>query len=369
MSFKIARALLIALVGAGPYVGVALLFSSSAGAQSGSCASTSAPTGAATVSAASTSFGRVLVVGSGPDAGCSLYLLTSDQLHSLTGAPFACSDNANVRGKPCDTVLWPALLTDGAPIAGPGVNPGLLGTVTRTDLGLPGGSSIQQVTYAGWPCTGSSATKRPAKQKAPTWTNPVTTPPGIWYLLDPRRGIPATGPAQLELETAPVDGTGPEETVLAARMNDDFGQFPNASFPVYALSRGTARWWGDFRRHLRGRDSACEGQCAALWPPVLTSGWPEAGPGVDQRAIGVIFRPDGTQQVTYRGRPLYLFNDDAYIGGPSPVGTQGIYGAGALTASGVFNTRSHRSRRTASAPSHAKPRPTRSTGAFPSPMA
>ena len=49
---------------------------------------TSAPTGPATVSAASTtSYGRVLVVGSGPYAGCSLYLLTSDQLHALTGAP------------------------------------------------------------------------------------------------------------------------------------------------------------------------------------------------------------------------------------------------------------------------------------------
>ncbi|HJS93657.1 MAG TPA: hypothetical protein VJ741_05295 [Solirubrobacteraceae bacterium] len=49
-------------------------------------------------------------------------------------------------------------------------------------------------------------------------------------------------------------------------------------------------------------------------------------------------RPDGSQQVTYHGRPLYLFNKDAYVGGKSPVGTQGIYGAGDLTPSGVFNT-------------------------------
>jgi len=338
MRFKIARALLIALVGTGAYVSVALLFSSSAGAESSSCADTSAPTGPATVSAASTSFGRVLVVGSGPNAGCSLYLITSDQLHALTGAPFACSDNANVRGKPCDTVLWPALLTDGAPIAGPGVNPRLLGTVTRTDLGLPGVSSMEQVTYAGWPLYRFFRDETPGETEGANLNDPVTSPPGIWYLLNPRGGVPATGQAELDLETAPVDGTGPDQTVLAARMNNDYGQFPNASFPVYTLSRGGGRWWSDSRSHERGRDSACEGQCAVFWPPVLTSGRPEAGPGVDQHAIGIILRPDGTQQVTYHGRPLYLFNDDAYIGGASPVGTQGIYGAGAVTPSGVFNT-------------------------------
>ena len=68
---------------------VALLFSSPASAQTRPCSDdvTSAPTGPATVSAASTtSYGRVLVVGSGDYAGCSLYLLTSDQLHALSGA-------------------------------------------------------------------------------------------------------------------------------------------------------------------------------------------------------------------------------------------------------------------------------------------
>ena len=131
-------------------VAVAPQFSSPANAQSGpSCADpvTSAPTGRATVSAALTRYGKVLVVGSGDYAGCSLYLLTSDQLHALTGAPFACSDNSNAIGSPCDTVLWPALLTAGAPIAGRGVNPTLLGTVTRTDL--PGLGSVRRVTFTG----------------------------------------------------------------------------------------------------------------------------------------------------------------------------------------------------------------------------
>jgi predicted lipoprotein with Yx(FWY)xxD motif len=339
MRFKIARTVLIAMAGTGAYLGVALLFSSPTSAATNACSDSvaSAPNGPATVSAAWTpDYGRVLVVGSGPYQGCSLYLLTSDQLHALTGAPYACSDNPNVKKKPCDTVLWPALLTQGAPIAGPGVDPRLLGTVTRTDL--PGLGQVQQVTYAGWPLYRFFRDINPGDTVGADQNDPVTTPPGIWYLLNPRGGIPATGQAELELESAPLDGTGPVETVLAARMDNDYTPFPDTPFPVYTLSRHGGRDWGYFGSHRTGRASACQGTCAVFWPPVLTSGWPEAGPGVDQRAIGLILRPDGSEQVTYHGRPLYLFNQDAYVGGTSPVGTQGIYGAGAVTPSGVFNT-------------------------------
>jgi predicted lipoprotein with Yx(FWY)xxD motif len=339
MRFKIARAVLIALVGTGAYLCVACLFSSSASAATSPCSDpvTSVPTGPATVSAAWTpDYGRVLVVGSGAYQGCSLYLLTSDQLRALTGVPYACSDNPNVKNKPCDTILWPALLTEGAPIAGPGVNPRLLGTVTRTDL--PGLGTVQQVTYAGWPLYRFFRDEVPGETEGANLNDPVVTPAGIWYLLNPRGGIPATGQAELQLETARLDGTGPAETVLAARMNNEYIPFPDAGFPVYALSRDHGNWGDHFPGPGWGRESACPGTCAVFWPPVLTSGWPEAGPGADQHAIGVIVRPDGSLQVTYHERPLYLFNQDAYIGGASPVGTQGIYGAGALTPSGVFNT-------------------------------
>jgi predicted lipoprotein with Yx(FWY)xxD motif len=310
---------------------VALLFSSSASAQTRPCSDDvmSAPTGPATVSAASTtSYGRVLVVGSGDYAGCSLYLLTSDQLHALSGAQFACSDNTNVLRTPCDSDLWPALLTKGDPHAGPGVNPKLLGTVTRTDLDLPGVSSVKQVTYAGQPLYRFFLDQAAGDTQGANLDDPVTSPPGIWYLVDPRRGTPATGQAELQLETAPVTGTGLDETVLSARMNNDFSVFPNASFPAYTLS-------GD---RGRGHDSACQGLCAVYWPPLLTSKRPEAGPGVDQHALGIVVRPDGSHQVTYNGQPLYLFNNDAYIGPIEGAGTQSINGAGADTPWGVFNT-------------------------------
>jgi len=312
-------------------VAVSLQFSSPASAQSrsSSCADpvTRAPAVRATVSAASTPYGQVLVIGSGDYAGCTLYLLTSDQLHALTSAPFACSDNANPTGAPCDTVLWPALLTKGAPIAGPGVNPALLGTVTRTDLGLAGVSSVQQVTYAGQPLYRFFLDEVPGEREGANLFDPVTSPTGIWYLVEPTRGLPARGRAQFQLETAPSGRTGPDKNVLAVTMNDTFSLFPQASFPVYTLSTDT------------DHASACQGTCALSWPPVLTSEPPVAGPSIDQHAFGTIVRPDGSHQVTYNGHPLYLFVGDAYIPGiPGISGPASINGAGAHTPFGVFNT-------------------------------
>ena len=301
-------------------VAVAPQFSSPASAQgsSRSCATTvtSAPAGPATVATASTSFGTVLVAGSGANADCSLYVLTSDRLRSLTLglAPYACSDGPNVIGHPCDTVLWPALLTKGAPVAGPGVNPALLGTVTRTDV--LSGHSVQQVTYAGLPLYRFFLDETPGQTDGANLFDPVTSPPGTWYLVEPGRGHPA--PGQLHLRAETVHGA----TVLAASMDNDFSLLPHGSFPVYTSSHHSAR--------------ACQRTCALIWPPVLTSGRPVAGPGVNQHALGVITRPDGTRQVTYQGKPLYLFIKDAYI--PGITGTQSINGAGAVTPWGVFTT-------------------------------
>jgi predicted lipoprotein with Yx(FWY)xxD motif len=271
------------------------------------------------VSAKSTSFGKILVVGSGAHAGCSLYLLTSDKLHALSGAPFACSDNANVLMKPCDTILWPALLTRGAPIAGHGVDPKLLGTVTRTDMA--GMSKVRQVTYAGYPLYRFFQDETTKETEGANLDDPVTSPAGVWYLVNPH-GTPATGAAHLQLETAPVAGTGTSQTVLAVSMNNDFGLFPHASFPVYTRSSNGHK--------------GCQGRCAVDWPPVLTLAQPKAGSGVSAHALGVMVRPDGSHQVTYNGRPLYLFNRDAYIQGVE--GTQSINGAGASTPWGVFST-------------------------------
>ena len=201
---------------------------------------------------------------------------------------------------------------------------------------------MEQVTYAGQLLYRFFLDQVAGDTQGANLDDPLPTPPGIWYLVDPRRGTPVTGQAQLQLEIAPVDGTGPDETVLAASMDNDFSVFSGATFPVYTLSRDHRHKRGDARshdgHHGRGHESACQGLCAVYWPPLLTSRWPEAGPGVDQHAVGIIVRPDGTRQVTYNGLPPYLFNNDAYIGPTPGAGTKSINEADAHTPWGVFNT-------------------------------
>jgi predicted lipoprotein with Yx(FWY)xxD motif len=60
--------------------------------------------------------------------------------------------------------------------------------------------------------------------------------------------------------------------------------------------------------------SACYGQCAHYWPPLLTSGKPTAGKGAKASLLGTTRRKDGKLQVTYNGRPLYRYISDATVG-------------------------------------------------------
>ena len=60
----------------------------------------------------------------------------------------------------------------------------------------------------------------------------------------------------------------------------------------------------------KGGKSACDGPCAAAWPPYRSNGAPHAGTGASGGLIGTTARGDGSTQVTYGGHPLYYFVGD-----------------------------------------------------------
>jgi predicted lipoprotein with Yx(FWY)xxD motif len=77
----------------------------------------------------------------------------------------------------------------------------------------------------------------------------------------------------------------------------------------------------------RNRRSACYGECATFWPPLLTHGKPVARPGVKRSLLGTTRRANGSKQVTYGGHSLYRFSLDTK---PSQTKGEGLndFGAG-----------------------------------------
>jgi predicted lipoprotein with Yx(FWY)xxD motif len=76
-----------------------------------------------------------------------------------------------------------------------------------------------------------------------------------------------------------------------------------------------------------GTQSTCSGACAQAWPPLTTTGAPQAAGGASASLLGTTTRSDGTTQVTYSGHPLYSFVSDTKPGDTNGEGST-AFGAG-----------------------------------------
>ncbi|MGB0097740.1 MAG: hypothetical protein WBP81_35035 [Solirubrobacteraceae bacterium] len=74
----------------------------------------------------------------------------------------------------------------------------------------------------------------------------------------------------------------------------------------------------------KGAHSSCSGACAAVWPPVTTSGKPHTSGAVLAGDLGTITRSAGVTQVTYKGHPLYYFVKDKDDGDAYGEGIKGF---------------------------------------------
>jgi len=70
----------------------------------------------------------------------------------------------------------------------------------------------------------------------------------------------------------------------------------------------------------------CTGSCTSTWAPLLASGGtaPTAPAGVSG-TFGTVKRPDGGEQVTFDGMPLYTFSGDTGPGEANGQGLEGIW--------------------------------------------
>jgi predicted lipoprotein with Yx(FWY)xxD motif len=212
-----------------------------------------APTGPAMVGAAERALGNILV----DSKGWSLYAFLPD------------NDTASTCYGGC-AVAWPPLLTNGLPVAGNGVNAGLLGTTTRTD-------GTTQVTYNGWPLYYWFRDTGPGDVRG-QWVGKT------WFALN-------------------ADGTfNAKHVTYVGKASSPLGD-------VLVGPNGMTLYMFDVDKN---GSSNCNGECAIAWPPLLTEALPQANPGVNQSLLGTTSRKDGTTQVTYNGMPVYYwFRDHA----------------------------------------------------------
>jgi len=230
-------------------------------------------------------FGTMLVVGSGKYAGYTVYAITSDQpgdygctatiIKTLPQGPGSCTGPSSDQ-----KAEWPAVTTTGAPVAGPGVRQSLLGSVVRPGVG-------DQVTYAGHPLYLFDQSAGSVLGQG--WDEP-TLPPwhGLWWVLSP------AGQYQAWPETLTTTHVAGKQ-VLAALMLTGAGW---QRFPVYSYSKDTSS------------SSQCTGTCAVAWPPVISSGSPALVGAVSRSSVGTLSRSGGMTQLTYNGKPLYLFANE-----------------------------------------------------------
>ena len=129
--------------------------------------------------------------------------------------------------------------------------------------------------------------------------------------------------------TAPPAATTPAATVPAATTPAAAASGP-ATIQIGSTSLGMVLTDAQGRTLYmfvpdKAGASTCYGQCATAWPPVLTTGAPVAGTGLDTSLLGTTTRTDGTVQVTYNKLPLYLFANDAAAGDVNGQGVKSVW--------------------------------------------
>jgi predicted lipoprotein with Yx(FWY)xxD motif len=98
---------------------------------------------------------------------------------------------------------------------------------------------------------------------------------------------------------------GAKPTPPAVKVkNSSFGDILQSKnrLPLY--------YWNVEKR--AGGKIRCTGECARVWPPLVVKSRAAVPPtmrGVKGK-FGVVKRPDGRLQVTFRGLPLYAYHDD-----------------------------------------------------------
>ena len=71
------------------------------------------------------------------------------------------------------------------------------------------------------------------------------------------------------------------------------------------------------------KSTCVEPECTLVWPPLLAAGGNIEAPGLDKALLGTVKRPDGLEQVTIAGHPVYRYVVDEQAGDTAGHGQDG----------------------------------------------
>jgi len=108
--------------------------------------------------------------------------------------------------------------------------------------------------------------------------------------------------------SAPAQSTTASTSSSAEGAPETIGTKPSKLGTI--LAAGPKRMTVYLFEGDKGTSSSCNEACAATWPPVQPGSAAVAGGRARGAELGVITRPDGTKQVTYKGHPLYFYSRD-----------------------------------------------------------
>lgn len=231
--------------------------------------------------ATNSTLGKILVDGGGK----TLYVFTKDG-----------PDTVNCDAK-CQA-NWPPLVSSGTPKLGPGVDASLIGTAS-----LANGEKV--ITYDHMPLYYFIKDTQPGETSGENVGS-------VWFVVSPD-GKPVK-PASAAAPTATPAAVASVPTIMVA-TDPKLGQIlvDGNGLTLYAFTKD-------------GPDqSNCTGSCLTNWPPLLTTGTPKLGAGVDDALVSSALLADGSRIVTYNDMPLYYFAKDTKPGDTNGQGVGGFW--------------------------------------------
>ncbi len=244
-------------------------------------ASPSAAAGGLTINLADSTLGKVLADGTGK----TLYAFTADA-----------AGKSNCNGDCLKN--WPALVSDGAPTLGTGLDAEDFTTIARDD-------GTKQVAFYGLPLYYF------AGDTGPNLTNGQGVG-GKWFVVDGEGKMVGAAAASPSAPAAsPSAAAGGGATIALA---------DSAKGKILVGADGKTLY--AFTADKDGK-SACTGDCLTNWPALISAAAPTLGTGLDAEDFKTITRDDGGAQVTFYGLPLYYFAGDSAAGQTNGQGLAG----------------------------------------------